>query len=162
MFWPLWIWLCLNFQDFVCIVHFFAWFVLCFKVVHFYVKGFKELQPLHCVFSYLQVSRVEKALTLLQRFHLLVSRVQRALTPSFLQCFCMSLCFQLVSTPLLLSQCFCLFLCFRLVCLLCLLQSSSTWIIPRTQPLPYHCVLYLILICSQGCIVFLIVDQNCH
>jgi hypothetical protein len=46
--------------------------------------------------------------------------------------------------------------------LLCLLQSSSTSIIPRTQHLPCHCVLYLIPICSQGHIIFLKVGQNRH
>jgi len=143
-FWPFWTWLCLNFQGFVCIVHLFVWFVLCFRVVHFYARRFKELRPLHCVFGYLQVSRVEKALTLSQWFCLLVSRVQKALTPSFSQCFCLLLCFRLVSTPLILLQCFCFSLCFQLVCWLCFLQSSSTSTIPRTQPLPCHCVLYLI------------------
>jgi hypothetical protein len=42
------------------------------------------------------------------------------------------------------------------------LQSCSTSTIPRTQPLPCHFVLYLILICSQGCIALLIVGQNRH
>ncbi len=160
-FQPLWTWLCLNFQGFVCIVHFFVWFVLCCKIVHFYARGFKEPQPLHCVFDYLQVGRVEKASTLSQWFRLLASRVQRALIPFFSQCFCLSLCFWLVSTPRLLSQCFCLFLCFWLVCFLCL-QSCNTSTIPRTQPLPCHCVLYLIMICSQGHVTILIVSQNGH
>ncbi len=31
---------------------------------------------------------------------------------------------------------------------------------PRTQPLPCHCVLYLILVCSQGHITPLIMGQN--
>jgi hypothetical protein len=139
---PLWTWLGLNFQGFVCIVHFFVWFVLCCKIVHFYAGGFKKPQPLHCVFDYLQISRVEKASTVSQWFRLLANRVQKALTPFF-------------------SQCFCLSLCFWLVCLLCL-QSCNTSIIPRTQPLPCHCVLYLILICSQGHITILIVGQNRH
>ncbi len=105
---PLWTWLGLNFQGFVCIVHFFVWFILCCKIVHFYAGGFKKPQPLHCVFDYLQISRVEKASTVSQWFRLLANRVQKALTPFFSQCFCLSLCFWLVLTPRLLSQCFCL------------------------------------------------------
>jgi hypothetical protein len=73
----------LNFQGFVCIVQFFVWFFLCYKVVHFYARGFKELPPLHCVFYYLQVSKVEKTSTFSQWFHLLASKVQRVLTPFF-------------------------------------------------------------------------------
>jgi hypothetical protein len=35
-----------------CIVHFFVRFLLCFKVVNPYVRGFKKLQPLHNCFIY--------------------------------------------------------------------------------------------------------------
>ncbi len=54
-FWPLWTWFCLDFQIFVCIMHFSIWFVLCFRIVCSYARRFTKLPPLHYVFGYLQV-----------------------------------------------------------------------------------------------------------
>ncbi len=126
-------------------MHFSVQFVLCFKIVYSYAKGFKELRPFHCVFGYLQVEFKE-----LQPLHsgFVYWWIEfKELLPPFFIVFWPLIVF-LTSFDPPFSQCFHLSLCFWLVYLLCFLQSSNTSTIPITQPLPCHYVLYLIPVCS--------------